>query len=57
MEVFTDSDVTQSYQATTRTYERPSDIDSMTDEDELLEIYLAVVIPACLVMIMSTVKS
>jgi hypothetical protein len=41
MEVFTDSDVTQSYQATTRTYERPSDIDSMTDEDELLEIYLA----------------
>jgi hypothetical protein len=41
MEVFTDMDVTQSYQATTRTYERPSDIDSMTDEDELLEIYLA----------------
>ena len=41
MEVFTDMDVTQSYQATTRTYERPSDIDSMTDEDELLEIFRA----------------
>ena len=41
MEVFTDMDVTQSYQATTRTYERPSDLESMTDEDELLEIYRA----------------
>ena len=41
MEVFTDMDVTQSYQATTRTYERPSDIDSMTDEEELLEIFRA----------------
>lgn len=39
MEVFTDMDVTQSYQATTRTYERPSDIDSMTDEEDLLEVY------------------
>jgi hypothetical protein len=37
-EVFDEFDSTQSYQAATRTYERPSDIDSMTDEDELLEI-------------------
>jgi hypothetical protein len=39
MEVFTDMDVTQSYQATTRTYERPSDLESMTDEEDLLAIY------------------
>jgi hypothetical protein len=38
-EVFDEFDSTQSYQAATRTYERPSDIDSMTDEDELLNIY------------------
>jgi hypothetical protein len=38
-EVFDEFDSTQSYQAATRTYERPSDIDSMTDEDELLNLY------------------
>ena len=41
MEIFTDSDVTQSYQAITRTYQEPSQMDSLTDEDELLEIYNA----------------
>ena len=41
MEVFTDMDVTQSFSATTREFEGASDIDNMTDEDELLEIYNA----------------
>ena len=42
MEVFTDSDVTQSYKVITREYGADSNnINSMTDEDELLEIYRA----------------
>ena len=42
MEVFTEMDVTQSYDVITREYGADSNnIDSMTDEDELLEIYRA----------------
>jgi hypothetical protein len=41
MEVFTDMDVTQSFAATTREFEGASDIDNMTDEEDLLEAYQA----------------
>ena len=41
MEVFTDMDVTQSYEVIKREFQGASDIDNMTDEDELLEIYNA----------------
>jgi len=42
MEVFTEMDVTQSYDVITREYGADSNnINSMTDEDELLEIYRA----------------
>jgi hypothetical protein len=39
MAQFKSKDVTQSYESTTRQYEEPSDIESMTDEEDLLTIY------------------